>query len=193
MKLLKNIKDIIKISRVSVLLLVAGLIVAVAGYIFVLKTDKLSRSNNISAKNTKQKQTAHNLPKKLEKEILDDVRDNLTIIQSAETDTSMLKNALADQALSAMYKNITDDLKKNVATRRKFDDIKLYISNYTKGVAAFYFEFTDMSYNYDVQTKKILSQPPASKKKLALAVQKINKKWKIIGIYNIEAKKKSKK
>lgn len=185
-----------KASRLKLKYVLPAIIFIIAiGFIFNVVKKPLSeiQPDKPGKQSEQPKEKAHSLPKNLEKQLLKDVKNDLSVIQSVENDTSMLEKAMAGKALESMVKNIENDAKKNMATRRKFDDIELYVSNYTKGVAAVSFNFIDMSYKYNIKTKRIITKPPSTKKSLALAVQKKDGTWKIIGIYNTEAKIKSKK
>lgn len=162
-------------------------IITISTGLYYYNKDQSKKETKTAIKPSKPKTVAHQMPDNVEKELIKDLKKNIQTIQSVTTDTKALEQALSEEALISTRSSIENKLKQNIATRRNYEDIKLNISNYTSGIASVLLEFTDKSYNYSTVDGKELSKPTGAKTKLALSVKKVDKTWKIIGIYTATA------
>lgn len=180
-------------NKKKYILLSFSLIFIIAAAVLLTKySPGVKKPDNKANKPAEEKMDfAHQMPKGLEKDLIKNVKSNLKTLESVREDTSSLDKVLSGDALSKTKSLIDLNLKNNIVTFRKFDDIELSVSNYTKGIASVLLEFTDGSYTYDRVSNKHLTKPANSKKKLALSVTKVGKTWKITGIYNTTAFKNS--
>lgn len=163
-------------KKIVVLILIA--LAGVSILFFIIKnTNKPEPSKKIA------KPKAHSLSKALKNKIIADVKKDLEIIQQVTDDPGRLKDAMDGTALLRMTSQINKKKSQGVVVVRNFDNVDLKIVNFVRKTISITLEFIDRSYEYDIKTKRFISQPTNKKSKLALLVEEKDKKWKITGIF----------
>lgn len=157
------------------------ILIALAGASILFFIIKNTNKPEPTKKTTKPK--AHFLPKDLKNKIIADVKKDLEIIQQVTDNPGRLKEAMAGTALLRLTSQINKKKSQSVVVVRNFDNIDIKIVNYVKKTISITLEFIDRSYEYDIKTKRFVSQPTNKKNKLALLVEEKNKRWKITGIF----------
>lgn len=132
--------------------------------------------------------SAHTISKKTEKEIMADAYEDIKMLTNITDNTSELKKALSGKALKDMINSINKDLAEGKVKKRSYKDVKLYFRNYTKGIAGLTLQFIDKSYYIDKNTRQQISEPTNLPQKFAISLKKLDKRWKIYGIYSPAAK-----
>lgn len=132
--------------------------------------------------------SAHTISKKTEKEIMKEAYEDIKILTNITINTSELKKILSGKALKDMTDSINKDTTKGKVKKRIYKDVKLYFRNYTKGIAGLTLTFIDKSYYIDKNTQQQISEPTNLPQKFAISLKKVDKKWKIDGIYSPNAK-----
>lgn len=133
---------------------------------------------------------AHSMKKTEERLLMRQAREDLKIIIDAGDSTAALEKGLSGVALKDMSGRIAADKAAGKIKVRRYDNLKLSLANYTKGIAGIAIVFTDNSYTTERGAKKILDKPTGEKVKLLLALKKIKGRWKIIEIFSNEVIKK---
>jgi len=140
----------------------------------------------------KIKAVGHNIPKKDRLKLKKDVRFDFETIAATRADTSTLKTALFNDALTRLSQNISDELKKGKIKVRQFANLDITVNNYNKPYAGVTVLYTDQSYFISSDTSQALTSPTNERKRLLLAVGKKGGRWKIAEFLN-PAKPKTKK
>lgn len=130
----------------------------------------------------KSRLPAHTISEQTQKKIVSDAYQNLKTISRVTTDVSLLKKAMAGEALRDMTRAIQKDLKAGRVKKRVYAETKITFENYTKGVAGVTAKFLDKSYYVDRKTGQPLSDPKNVPQRFALALKKVGGQWKIIRV-----------
>jgi hypothetical protein len=166
------------------LTLIASIVLSVSSYSGCSKKppqDKKAESKNKTP-------SAHTISKKTEKELIKDAYEDIEILTKITINTSELKKILSGKALKNMTNSINNDLTEGKIKKRSYGSVKIYFKNYTKGIAGLTLKFVDKSYYIDKNTQQQISQPTNLPQKFALSLKKVDKRWKIDGIYSPNAK-----
>lgn len=148
--------------------------------IFIIFT--LVACSRSTDKSFQHKKNAEKLSLKQRGLILADAKDDIAIIQSAQTDWQVLKPAVAGRALDTLKKQIEDFKAEDLVKVRDYSDLKLTFSSYEKKVASITAEFIDNSQLVKIDNNEVMDVARAEKRKLYLGLAKVDGKWKIITI-----------
>lgn len=118
----------------------------------------------------------------LKREVLKDTQEDIDGIEQVADDPQPFSRYLAGKALADMSEEIAQDRTKGKVKMRRYTNVKLTVTHYSKGIAGVAYEFDDGSYYVargDVGKKSFAI---ADRRRLALALAKRDGRWKIINI-----------
>ncbi len=131
---------------------------------------------------------SHSLKKTEEQKMIKDARKGLRAIAGSSDDTAALETGLMGEALENMNKQIADERAAGTIKYRRYDDMKLSLENYTKGIGGLALTFTDNSYVVDAASERVITKASGKTVKLILALKKIDKRWMIFSILSTDTK-----
>jgi len=170
-----------KLKSVIILLLLS---------LFIAGCAKDKPVRNAAKPKTRGLPSAHSMKKTEERLLMREAREDLQVVMDAGDNTATLSKGLSGLALKEMAGRIDADTGAGKIKIRRYDNLKLSLANYTKGIAGIAIVFTDNSYTTERSTKKILDKPTGQQIKLLLALKKIKGRWLIIEIFSNEVIKK---
>lgn len=153
-------------------------VILILGLAIVAVTLSACAKKPVSGHQTGQKKVAP----ALEKEILADAEEDIRGIEKVTDDPTALSQHLDGQALESMSKEVSLNNSRDKVKLRRYENIKLSITYYAKGIAGASFEFDDASYYTKKGDTGKRSLAIADKRRLALALAKRGGRWKIINI-----------
>jgi len=123
--------------------------------------------------------SAHQASPEVEAKIIADAADDLRIISAAGAGTSQMATAMTGKALEETKAQVASDLAQGKVRKRDYQNINVYLQDYTLPIAEVRAEFDDLGYYIDATTGAALDSPTSEHKKYALALVEEGARWKI--------------
>ncbi len=114
-----------------------------------------------------------------QKQILNDVHNDLTLIMGITNNPAGFPQALTGAALDSQKKQFDQDMAQGRYRKRDYRNMTLKFEGYDDPIAEMSLEFDDYGYYVDAKTGHQLSQPSRQHQKFDLAVKEDGGHWKI--------------